>query len=85
MGGFCERIGFPAFATDPRFVPSSNLIANADEATALVGADRRPRSCPLAQALADEPGVWAALATPRETLNDPQVRPNGYVVPNLDD
>ncbi len=35
--------------------------------------------------LADEPGVWAALATPKETLNDPQVKPNGYVIPNVDD
>lgn len=35
--------------------------------------------------LADEPGVWGALATPRETLNDPQVEPNGYVVTNVDD
>ena len=29
--------------------------------------------------------MWAALATPKETLNDPQVRPNGYVIPNVDD
>ena len=29
--------------------------------------------------------IQGALATPKETLNDPQVRPNGYVVPNLDD
>ena len=29
--------------------------------------------------------MWAALATPKETLNDPQVRPNGYVVSNVDD
>ena len=29
--------------------------------------------------------MWAALATPRETLNDPQVEPNGYVVTNVDD
>ncbi len=28
--------------------------------------------------------MWAALATPKETLNDPQVRPNGYVVTNVD-
>jgi len=34
---------------------------------------------------ADEPGVWAALATPKEALNDPQVKPNGYVVANIDD
>ena len=31
------------------------------------------------------PSVWAALATPKETLNDPQVKPNGYTIPNLDD
>ncbi len=35
--GFCERIGLPELATDERFVPSSNLIANADEACKLVG------------------------------------------------
>jgi hypothetical protein len=35
--------------------------------------------------LEDEPGVWGALATPRETLNDPRVEPNGYVVMNVDD
>ena len=72
--GFCERIGLPELATDERFVPSSNLIANADEACTLVG--ERIASQDLEhwrKALADEPGVWAALATPKETLNDPQV------------
>ena len=39
--GFCERIGLPELASDPRFVPSSNLIANAAEACAIVG-DRSP-------------------------------------------
>ncbi len=29
--------------------------------------------------------LWGALATPRETLNDPQVEPNSYVVTNVDD
>jgi crotonobetainyl-CoA:carnitine CoA-transferase CaiB-like acyl-CoA transferase len=84
--GFCKRIGLPELAADERFVPSSNLIANADEACKLVG--ERLASEDLEywrEALADEPGVWAALATPKETLNDPQVRPNGYVIPNLDD
>ena len=67
-------------------MPSSNLIANATEACALVG--ERLASEDLdhwRKVLADEPGVWAALATPKETLNDPQVRPNGYVIPNVDD
>jgi crotonobetainyl-CoA:carnitine CoA-transferase CaiB-like acyl-CoA transferase len=83
--GFCERIGLPDLVADPRFVPSRNLIANADEATALVGAAIAGQDLDhWREVLADEPGVWAALATPRETLNDPQVKPNGYVVPNLD-
>ncbi len=83
--GFCNRIGLPELAADPRFVPSSNLIANAAEASALVadaiaGQDLEH----WRKALEDEPGVWAALATPKETLNDPQVKPNGYVVTNVD-
>jgi len=77
--GFCERIGLPELATDPRFVPSSNLIANAAGACALVGEALAGQDLEhWRKALADEPGVWAALATPKETLNDPQVEPNGY-------
>jgi len=84
--GFCERIGLPELATDERFVPSSNLIANAAEACALVGGAIAGHDLEhWRKALADEPGVWAALATPRETLNDPQVAPNGYTITNVDD
>jgi crotonobetainyl-CoA:carnitine CoA-transferase CaiB-like acyl-CoA transferase len=84
--GFCQRVGLPELATDARFVPSSNLVANAAEATALIGAKFAEHDLEhWHQALADEPGVWAALATPREVLNDPQSKPNGYLVSNLDD
>jgi len=84
--GFCERIGLPELATDARFMPSINLIANAAEACALVGEAIAGRDLEhWRKALADEPGVWAALATPKETLNDPQVAPNGYLVTNVDD
>ncbi|MDT5075555.1 MAG: hypothetical protein QOJ80_192 [Mycobacterium sp.] len=83
--GFCRRIGLADLAEDPRFVPSSNLIANADEASALVGAAIASQDLAhWREVLEDEPGVWAALATPKETLNDPQVKPNGYVVRNHD-
>lgn len=84
--GFCQRLGLPELATDERFVPASNLSANAAEATALIGA--RFAEYDLQHwrtALADEPGVWAPLATPREVLHDPQNRPNGYLVTNVDD
>lgn len=84
--GFCDRIGLPELATDPRFVPSANLIANSAEAGQLVAdAFAKHDLAHWQTVLADEPGVWAALATPRETLNDPQVGPNGYVVANVDD
>ena len=84
--GFCDRIGLPDLATDERFVPSANLIANVAEACATP--DETFASEDLEhwrKVLADEPGVWAALATPKETLNDPQVEPNGYLITNLDD
>ncbi|HXL62821.1 MAG TPA: CaiB/BaiF CoA-transferase family protein [Mycobacterium sp.] len=84
--GFCERIGLPELANDERFVPSSNLIANAAEACALVGGALAGQDLEhWRKALADEPGVWAVLATPKETLNDPQVAPNGYTISNVDD
>src|ERR1700678_887249 len=35
-GGFCEGVGLPELITDERFVPSSNLIANAAAATEIV-------------------------------------------------
>ncbi len=83
--GFCERIGLPELATDPRFVPSDNLIANAAQACALVGdAFAAHDLSHWKTVLHDEPGVWAALATPCEALNDPQTEPNGYVITNRD-
>lgn len=84
--GFCQRMGLAELANDERFVPSSNLIANAAEATAIfANAFAAHDLAHWREVLEDEPGVWGALATPRETLNDPQVEPNGYVLTNLDD
>jgi len=84
--GFCERVGLPELASDERFVPSSNLIANAAEATSIVAEVFARHDLDYWQrALKDEPGVWAVLATPREVLADPQVEPNGFVVTNVDD
>lgn len=84
--GFCRRMGLAELANDERFVPSANLIANAAEATAIFAkAFAAHDLAHWRQVLDDEPGVWGALATPRETLNDPQVEPNGYVIANVDD
>jgi crotonobetainyl-CoA:carnitine CoA-transferase CaiB-like acyl-CoA transferase len=84
--GFCHRIGLAELATDARFVPSSNLIANKAEACAILTETfARHDLAHWRKILEDEPGVWGALATPRETLNDPQAEPNGYLVTNVDD
>ncbi len=84
--GFCQRMGLPELATDERFVPAANLVANAAEATAIVAARFAEHDLQYWRAaLADEPGVWAPLATPKEALNDPQSEPNGYLVTNVDD
>lgn len=84
--GFCRRMGLAELADDERFVPSANLIANAAEATAIfANAFARHDLAHWREVLKDEPGVWGALATPKETLNDPQVEPNGYVITNVDD
>lgn len=84
--GFCERMGLAELATDERFVPVANLVANAAEATAIIAAKFAEHDLQhWRSALADEPGVWSPLATPKETLNDPQNEPNGYLISNVDD
>jgi crotonobetainyl-CoA:carnitine CoA-transferase CaiB-like acyl-CoA transferase len=84
--GFCVRMGLAELATDERFVPSKNLIASTAEACTIIANAFASRDLAHWQkVLEDEPGVWGALATPRETLHDPQVEPNGYVVTNVDD
>jgi crotonobetainyl-CoA:carnitine CoA-transferase CaiB-like acyl-CoA transferase len=61
-------------------------VANAAEATALIAAKFAEHDLAhWREALADEPGVWSPLATPKETLNDPQSEPNGYLVRHVDD
>ncbi|SPM41419.1 Crotonobetainyl-CoA:carnitine CoA-transferase CaiB and related acyl-CoA transferases [Mycobacterium numidiamassiliense] len=84
--GFCHRIGLPELATDERFVPSANLVAHTSEAVAILNkAFAEHDLAHWQKVLADEPGVWATYATPRETLNDPQAGPNGYLIANVDD
>ncbi|MFF3572765.1 CaiB/BaiF CoA transferase family protein [Nocardia jiangxiensis] len=84
--GFCERIGRSDLATDERFVPLSNLVANQEAATAELRRTFAERDLSEWQkTLADEPAVWATLASPREVLDDPQVAANGYLMDVTDD
>src|ERR1700740_1658635 len=70
--GFCQRIGLPGLAHDERFVPSSNLVATAAEATALLADKFAEHDLEhWRHALADEPGGGGPPAPPRAPVNDP--------------
>src|ERR1700744_5192111 len=57
--GFCERMGLGGCVTDKRFVPSSNLIANAAAPTEIVPNAFADHDLAHWQAvLSEEPGVW---------------------------
>lgn len=84
--GFCERIGRPDMATDERFTPLTNLVVNQEAATAELRKTFAERDLAEWQrVLADEPAVWATLASPQEVLDDPQVAANGYLMTVTDD
>lgn len=83
---FCHRVGLSELAEDGRFVPSANLMANTDEATAILREHFASRDLEhWTKVLADEPGVWSAIASPQEVLVDPQAASNGYLIENKDD
>jgi crotonobetainyl-CoA:carnitine CoA-transferase CaiB-like acyl-CoA transferase len=77
---FCEAIGRPELATDPRFADHAALLANGAEATAVVIEA-------FAQATVDEwrerlgsfIGQWAIVQDTLEAASDPQSVANGYI------
>jgi crotonobetainyl-CoA:carnitine CoA-transferase CaiB-like acyl-CoA transferase len=76
----CAAVGRPELTADPRF---ADLDARRRNAAACVDAlDAVFATRTLAQwreALADFPGEWAPVQTPREVHDDPQVVENGYI------
>ncbi len=76
----CQAIGRPELANDPRFADHEALLANSQEALAIltdVFAER-----PLAewrQRLADFDGQWTVVQDTMELADDPQVVANGYI------
>lgn len=83
---FTKRIGRPELSADPRFVPAANLIANAAEAEAELARTFAEHDYDhWLTTLADEEGVWSAVASPLEVLSDQQAEANGYFVVNTDD
>lgn len=76
----CEAIGAPEMATDPRFADQDArgrharaCVERLERIFAERGLDEWRR------ALADFPGEWAPVQTPRELHDDAQAQANGYV------
>jgi crotonobetainyl-CoA:carnitine CoA-transferase CaiB-like acyl-CoA transferase len=83
---FTVRIGRPDLASDPRFTPIDNLLANKAVAAAeLTATFARYDLAHWTKVLSDEEGVWGVVASPREVLTDPQSVANNYLVRNVDE
>jgi crotonobetainyl-CoA:carnitine CoA-transferase CaiB-like acyl-CoA transferase len=76
----CEKLGRPDLVVDERFASSTARAENL--AACMAELEAAFASATLAEwreRLADAQGVWAAVQTPTEVLEDPQVQANGYV------
>jgi len=78
--GFCEAIGRPDMATDPRFSTDHGRAENIEECFRIL--DETFASKTLAQwceALDRQPGQWDVLQRPGELRTDPQAVANGFI------
>lgn len=76
----CTAIGDPDLATDPRFVDQDARRRNARACVERLEAIFAGRTLDEWRAvLADFPGEWAPVQTPRELHDDPQAQANGYL------
>ncbi|KIF66829.1 CoA-transferase [Streptomyces sp. AcH 505] len=83
---FVRRIGRPDLADDERFTPSAQLIANTAAATAELNTTFAEHDLEhWTKVLAEEEGVWAVVASPRDVLSDPQALANNYFIDNVDE
>jgi len=76
----CERIGHPELVSDPRFVDHASRSAH--QAACVAVLDEIFASATLEEwreRLAGSGGVWAAVQSPAELSDDPQVVANGYL------
>jgi len=77
---FCEVIGHPALAADPRFVDMDARKANAPACVALLDEIFLTRDyAEWCEVLSRAKGVWSPFQTPLEVHSDPQVQANGYL------
>ena len=77
----CRHIGREDLIDDVRFDSAEKLMANANEAGALVAAaiEAKPYAYWI-EKFATLEGQWARVQSPLEVAADPQVRANGYIL-----
>lgn len=77
----CERIDRPDLINDPRFDNGLARFENREECVRILDEAFGSRTLEeWRQALQGMKGVWAPVQTALEIHEDPQTRPNGYVV-----
>ncbi|MCM3921795.1 CoA transferase [Frankia sp. AiPs1] len=82
---FCEIVGRPELATDPRFDTTEKIMANAAEAADIVAEILRARPYPAwIEAFRSMRGQWAAVQNTYEVGQDPSLRANGLIAPVTD-
>jgi crotonobetainyl-CoA:carnitine CoA-transferase CaiB-like acyl-CoA transferase len=79
---FCEAVGRPEMAVDPRFADHDSLMANSGAATELLRALFAERTVDeWREALEDFVGQWTVVQDTLEAARDPQTIANGYMQP----
>ena len=77
----CERLGRPDLIDDPRFSTGLARYENREECIRIFDEVIGSRTLDeWRQAFEGMKGVWAPVQTAIELYDDPQVRPNGYIV-----
>ena len=81
----CKHLGLEHLLEDERFSTAESLMANADAAGREVAAAfaQKPYSY-WVEHLQTMEGQWAPVQNPLELADDPQMEPNGYLLPVTD-
>ncbi|HEY2333320.1 MAG TPA: CoA transferase, partial [Acidimicrobiales bacterium] len=77
---WCEHLGRPDLAVDPRFATAADRVVHADEAVAMFDGILATKDLSEWKTiLATTKGVWAPVQRPVELHDDPQTIANGFI------
>jgi crotonobetainyl-CoA:carnitine CoA-transferase CaiB-like acyl-CoA transferase len=81
FGLFCEAVGLPELATDPRFEPIAKRRENAPELAAILAARFAEKTWPEWRKILDDHAItFGIIATTDEVAEDDQMERNGVFV-----